>query len=234
MQICGAAAGGRRLVHAAVVALTLLAPGGLAAAASAQTLSVDKPCYVNVNTKTGLTPAVMTVTGTGYAAGDSVYINSSDGSVNAQATADAAGNISVQTTAPNPVLNLPGAKTVTLTAQDPTLAGTMLSAATPVTATTLAVLPQPTQAKLTRKVTWYFSGFAPGKYIYGHYVRKNQVARARFGRAHGPCGVLKARARFYPGGHPKYGKYKLQFDDSKPYSEQSLPRYVLQITQTIL
>lgn len=227
----GASRGGRRLVHATIAALAMLLPGALAAEAAAQTLTVDKRCYVDVGTKA----ALMTVGGTGYVPGDQVLITSSDGSVDTTTTANPAGDILVQTNAPIPILTLPGQQTVTLTAQDFTSTSpATLTATVPVTATTLAVLPQPTRAKLTSKVTWYFSGFAPGKFIYGHYLRKRQVARARFGRAQGPCGVLKVRARFYPGGHPRFSKYTLQLDDSKHYSKHSLPHFIVQITKTLL
>ncbi len=221
---------GLRLTRGTIGALAMLGPGAFAAEAPAQTLTVDKPCYVNVAN----TAAVMTVSGTGYAPGDPVLISSSDGSVDTQTTADPSGSILVQTDAPTPSLTHPGAQTVTLTAQDFTATGTTLTASTPVMATDLGVEPQPTRAKLTSRVTWYFSGFAPGKPIYGHYLRKQQVALARFGLARGACGVLKVRARFYPGGNPRRRKYRLQFDDSQRYSKHSLPRYTVQITKTTL
>jgi hypothetical protein len=65
-------------------------------------------------------------------------------------------------------------------------------------------------------------------------VRSKQVARVRFGRAKGPCGVLKVRARFYPGGHPRYDNYTLVFDSSKRYSKKTRPRVLLKIHKVIL
>ena len=41
-----------------------------------------------------------------------------------------------------------------------------------------SIATNPSVAKPTRKVTWTFSGFAPGQTIYVHYLRKNKaVAR---------------------------------------------------------
>jgi hypothetical protein len=163
-----------------------------------------------------------------------VHLTSSDGSVAATATADATGAITVTTGAPTAFFARPIAKTVTLTARDFALNGSMISASTPVTFTTLAVLPQPTQAKLTSKVTWYFSGFTPGRFIFGHYLRKKPVAGVRFGRAKGPCGLLKVRAHFYPGGHPRFRSYTLVFDNSRRYSKKTRPRVLVKIHKIVL
>ncbi len=209
----------------------MLVPAVFASAAGAATIQVNQPCFVDSSTATG---APMVVTGAGFVPGDEVQIASSDGSVNATATADANGAIAVTTTAPTAFFQVPSAKTVTLTAQDFSLNSGTISAATPVTFTTLAVLPQPSQAKLTSKVTWYFSGFTPGKVIYGHYLRKKPVARARFGRAKGPCGLLKVRARFYPGGHPRSSSYTLVFDNAKRYSKKTRPRVLIKIHKIVL
>src|SRR6202020_34649 len=100
----------------------------------------------------------------------------------------------VTTGAPIPFLSLPGSKAVTLTAQDFTAAGTTITATARTQAAQLAVDTKPAQARLSKKVTWYFSGFRPGRFIYGHYLRKKPVATAKFGRAKGPCGVLKVKA----------------------------------------
>jgi hypothetical protein len=174
----------------------------------------------------------MVVFGTGYTPGDTVNISSSDGSVDTTATANATGDILATTTAPTPFLSRPGPKMVTLSAQDFTSGAPATTVL--VTATALAVTASPSSAKLTAKVTWYFSGFKPGQMIYGHYLRKKQVARASFGRDKGPCGLLKVRAHFYPGRHPRYAQYKLQIDNSRRYSKRSLPRFLVAITRTII
>ena len=66
---------------------------------------------------------------------------------------------------------------------------------------------------LTEKTNWSFSGFQPGKPIFGHYLYKGkQVALATFGRAQPPCGTLKVRARLYPA-TPHHASYSIQYDD---------------------
>ena len=88
-----------------------------------------------------------------------------------------------------------------------------------------SVATQPSVAKPTQKVRWAFSGFTPGHTIYVHYLRKNRVVtRMAFGKAQGPCGTLKTKDRFYPGGHPKYSKYTVVFDQVKRYTKQARPR----------
>jgi hypothetical protein len=229
MRICGSAGGSRRLMRVGLGAAVTLVPAAVASAAGAATIGVSRPCLVNVGTRS----ASMIVSGSGFVPGDEVHITSSDGSVDATGTADPGGSIAVTTGAPNPFFKLPGAKTVTLTARDFALAGT-ITATAPVMVTTLAAVPRPTRAKLTSKVTWYFSGFRPGKYVYGHYLRRKQVARVRFGRAKGPCGLLKVRAGFYPGGHPPFDSYTLALDTSRRYSRKTRPRVLLKIHKVVL
>lgn len=205
--------------------LIALADGASAAGVttSPATIGVAKPCYVN---KSRRNRAPMTITGSGFAAGGEVQISSSDGSVNVQTTASATGTIAYDTFAPDPSFELPGQQTVTLTATESAAA---ITATTPVTVAPLAVGIQPSQALPSQKVTWYFSGFGPGKPVFGHYLRRQQVALTRFGRANGACGLLKARALLYPGGHPRYRLYGLQLDDSRRYSKHSSPRLDKQI-----
>ncbi len=45
-----------------------------------------------------------------------------------------------------------------------------------------------------------------------------------FGTAQGPCGTLKARDRFYPGGHPRFSTYQVVFDQVKRYTQRARPR----------
>jgi hypothetical protein len=213
----------------AVIAAVILASGASAATttpesgAATTTIAVARPCYVNTS-RTQRAP--MTVTGSGFAPGGQVQISSIDGSVNLDTTASPTGTVTATTPAPDPPFTLPGQQTVTLTATEST-AG--ITATTPVTVAPLAVGIMPTQAVPSQKVTWYFSGFQPGKLIFGHYLRRKQVALTRFGRASGACGVLKAKALVYPGGHPRYHLYGLQLDDSRSYSRRSSPRLDKQI-----
>lgn len=221
MRTCESAGGRRRRVRVATGLVTMLAPAALATAASGATLSVNRPCYVI----SGKTAPPMTVLGSGFMPGGTVNVSSSDGTASATTTAGPSGNIAVTTGAPTPSFSMPGTKTETLTAQQ--ASGT--TATTPVTSAPLAVATKPAFAALTKKVTWYFSGFRPGHFIYAHYLRRKPVARTQFGRAKGACGVLKVKARFYPGGHPRYKSYKVQIDDSKRYSKRAAPRIVTKL-----
>lgn len=227
MRICAYAGWARLPGRALAGTVIVLASGGFAAQASAATIAVNRPCYVNLSSTRA---APMTVIGSGFVPGDMVLVQSSDGSVNARTTASLTGTIGVTTAAPTPFIATPGPKSVSLTAKDFTATGATISAATSVTSTLLDVQTKPSSGKLTQKVTWLFSGFRSGKQIFGHYLRRRQVARQRFGKAKGPCGVLKVRARFYPGGHPRYHSYQLQLDDSRKYSPHASPRVTVRIS----
>ena len=212
-----------RFVRAAVSVVALLTPAAVAAQASAATLSVNRGCFVNTITKGTILPAPMVVTGSGYVPGDPVTITSTDGTVDKLTQASPSGTIAVPIGAPTPFLKLPGSKVVALTASDYNAAGT-ITGGTFLKTTYLDVATVPGTARPSQKVTWYFSGFRPGRPIYVHYLhRGRQVARMRFGRAKGVCGLLRTRARFFPG-RQRYHTYGLQFDDSQRYSKRSRPR----------
>ena len=197
------------------------ASGALAQQAAAATITVAEPCYVNTSTAKR---AQMTVTGSGFVPGGTVQLSSSDGTVKATTLATVTGAIAVTTPAPDPSFALPGQQTVTLTAQQPSTPGALVTATTPVTVAPLSVAIMPAQAQPTQRVTWFFSGFEPGRPIYGHYLRRHQVALERFGPARGACGLLKVKAFLYPGGRPRYRLYGLQLDDSRHYRAGAAPR----------
>jgi hypothetical protein len=214
----------RRRSAALVVGLTFVLGAAAAQAASAATLSVDAACYVYA-TKT---PPTMVITGTGYAPGDPVDVSSNVGFVAASATADAAGNISVSTTAPLPPKAAAGAQGVVLTATDESVNGP-ITATVPLSVAYLYVFhggakKRPGLGAFREKTNWAFSGFTPGKYIWGHYIiHGRQVAKVRFGKASGPCGVLKTRAKLYPAA-PHFRSYPVQVDNSRRYSKHSFPK----------
>lgn len=194
-------------------------PAAAAAQASAATLAVSAPCYVNVNSAKG---APIDITGTGYTPGDMILVQGN--AVSGTTTAGPNGSINLVTTGPILPFSGPGSGSTTLTSQDET-SGAANLAQTAVTVANFSVDTQPSVAKPSRKVTWRFSGFRPGRSIYVHYLRKGKVlARMAFGRAHGPCGTLKTHDRFYPGGHPHYSKYQVVFDQVKRYTKRARPR----------
>jgi hypothetical protein len=194
----------------------MVASGTLAASASAATISVDKPCYVD--------GSAMIVTGAGFDPGDSIEL--SGGNVFGTAQVTSTGTFSVTTGAPTLTSSGPGTKTVIVTASDDTTSGATITASTPVMAANLAVTSKPAKVHhLTTKVTFTFSGFVASRHIYGHYLRrKKAIARATFGRAKGPCGTLTQKATLYPGAHPKYQTYTVAFDSSKKYSKKTRPQ----------
>jgi hypothetical protein len=193
------------------------AAGALAAQASAATLTANKPCYVNLNPSIG---ATMMITGAGFTPGSSVSL--SGGTTSATGTADTAGNVLIQAAAPTLASLDPGAKTTTLTATD----GAGLSAAIAVRSANLAVATKPRSVRNVRKdkVTFSFSGFVPGKHIYGYYLRRKIVAKAKFARAKGPCGTLKQKALLFPGGRPSHDSYKVTFENTRKFSKTAFPR----------
>ncbi len=212
----------RRMARIATAACCAVsASGALATAASAATIAADKPCYVNADPSQG---APMTITGGGFV--PSAFVSLSGGTVSATGTADAAGNFTVTTNAPELSTISPGSKTTTVTATSTNTDGSPLTANVPVQSANLAVATKPGSVRNVHKdkVTFMFSGFVPGKNIYGYYVRRKVVAKARFGRAQGPCGVLKQKALLYPGGRPSKDSYKVTFESSSRYSKSVFPR----------
>ncbi len=194
-------------------------PAAAAAQASAATLAVSAPCYVNVISNKG---APIDITGTGYTPGDTIAVQGD--AVFGTTTAAPDGSINLVTTGPILPFSGPGTGSTTLTSQDET-SGAGNLAQTSVTMANFSVDTQPSVAKPSRKVTWRFSGFIPGHSIYVHYLHKNRVVtRMAFGKAQGPCGTLKAHDRFFPGGHPHYSKYQVVFDQVKRYTKHARPR----------
>ena len=120
----------------------------------------------------------------------------------------------------------PGAKTTKLTATADNPDGSTVTGSVSVMSANLAVATSPSSVRNVRKekVTFSFSGFVPGKHIYGYYLLKKVVAKVKFGKAHGPCGVLKQKALLYPGGRPSKDKYKVTFESSSRYDKTAFPR----------
>jgi hypothetical protein len=207
-----------RLASLAVLACCAVpAAGALAASASAATLAANEPCFVNPDPAVGIP---MTITGAGFTPGSSVTL--SGGTTFATGTADATGSVSIQAPAPTVGSLGPGAKATALTATD----GAGVSASVVVHSANLAVETTPRSVRNVRKdkVTFAFSGFVPGKHIYGYYVRKKVVAKVKFARAKGPCGTLKQKALLFPGGHPNHISYKVTFENTSKYSKKAFPR----------
>lgn len=206
----------RRPVLIAALALGALSSVAGASAAQAATLSANKACYVN-----GATVAQVSVSGQGFTPGDEIIV-SGDG-FSASATAGPTGTFTA--TGPAPTLpSGPMSEAVKLTATDETTPGPTTTLAIHVANLAVSVSRSLVKNVSRDKVMFTFSGFTPGKPVYGYYLRRKVVAKARFGRAAGPCGTLRQRALLYPNGHPPNTLYTVVFEDSSHYSKTSFPR----------
>jgi hypothetical protein len=196
--------------------------GALAAPAAAQTIDVNAACFVNAKPSVG---APVTVSGSGFPPGDTVELESTG--VFGTTTVGTAGTFT--STVKGPILSTPSpaSRRFKLTARDQTNGTT--TASTSFMVANLAFQTSPAVAKPSDMVHFSFSGFRPGALVYGHYVHAKSVVTARFGRAKGACGLLKSKARLFPG-RPRFSKYTVQFDDSRRYRSQALPRIVSGLT----
>jgi len=198
--------------------LALAASGVLTAQASAAAILVPEACVVN----SGDRGSTMDVDGSGFTAGDSIDLTTNSGAGFGTATVGADGTFATTMTAPLLSKIGPAESAFVLTAQDET--DDVTTATTTFAAANLAVSTKPAEAKPGKKVTYNFSGFTSGADIYAHYLHRRKVtATTKFGRAQGPCGTLKTRAKLYPG-RERFETYKVQFDDSRHYSTKSRPR----------
>jgi hypothetical protein len=215
-------AGRLALAVASCTAALTAASGALASAASASTVVPNKACYVTPEPAEG---APMTLTGAGFGAGDTIEV--SGGLTFATTTATATGTFSVTTAAPTLKTDGPGAKATTLTITDQNATtGAQTTSTVVVHSANLAFATKPAAVHnlAADKVSYTFSGFVPGKHIYGYYALKKVVATMKFGRATGACGLLTQRALLFPGGHAQHRTYKVTFESTSRYDKNALPR----------
>jgi hypothetical protein len=199
---------------------------GMAGAAGTPAIAVAPKCVVNAHPTMG---SLMAVAGSGFTPGDLIALSAGDASK--AATASSTGTFSVLMHAPTLATSGAGSKRFTITAQDQT-SGTG-SASTTFSVANLAFT-SPATASPAKIVHFSFSGFRPGAFIYGHYLRGSKVVTTqRFGRATGICGLLKAKAHLFPLRNPASGNYKVQIDDSRKFRAKAVPRVdsILSITR---
>ncbi len=219
-------------IGAAGAAIGLAATAGSAAAApQPATLTVNQACYVTVSKTNRPT---MVISGSGFNPGDTVLVTDKTGDLDVQTQASPTGTITVSAKAPVPFLQVPGAKSDTITATDYTTTGVEIQG----TATTqLSVLfasfgkthRAPGLGAYREKTTWRFSGFPTGRKIYGHYfLGRKLVARQSFGRAQGPCGVLVSHRRILPVA-PHSRNYNMYVESRKKYSKKAVPRFPVKL-----
>jgi hypothetical protein len=207
------------------VLLTSIAVGAVLASA-APSVTLNGACFVNARPKLG---APIAVSGSGFAPGDTVMVAATGASASASVAVGADGTFSVTIAAPTLSSPGPGSAPFTLTARDVTN-GTA-TATVPFSVANLAFRTVPASATPSTRVRFTFSGFRPDAPIYGHYVLGRKVAATvLFGRSRGSCGLLSTRARLFPVGHARFGTYKVQFDDSRTYRGNAVPRIVSGLT----
>lgn len=187
-----------------------------AAAPAAPALTASKACYVN-----GATVSQVAVTGHGFTPGHEISVTG--GGFSATAVPDPTGTFT--TRGPAPTLPAgPRSRAFTLTAADETTPGPTATLTIHVANLSASVSRSEVRNVSKDRVVFTFSGFKPGKPIYGYYLRRKVVARARFRRAAGPCGTLRQKALLYPGGHPKATLYNVAFENAGRYSARAYPR----------
>ncbi|HWF55832.1 MAG TPA: hypothetical protein VG223_14435 [Solirubrobacteraceae bacterium] len=222
----GSTAAGRLPVLVGASALALGVASALGAApAAAATISIATPCVIYDQATVS---AGVPITGSGFTAGDNVSFQSTPGDAFGDGTVGPDGTFAAGFVPPTPPdLGAPAVSTFTLSATDGAVSATTSFLEAP-----LAVATKPARAKPNKTVTFDFSGFASGAPIYAHYLHKKKVvATKRFGIAHGPCGVLGTRSKFFPG-RERYDNYTVQVDDARKYSPGASPKLLATLTKT--
>jgi hypothetical protein len=188
----------------------------LPAAARAGVVTTDLPCYVERQpgsaTLTGFTPGADV-----ELLGDQIY---------AAGRTDAAGALTLRFIAPLRATDQPGSDRVVLTAKELTGPAPQppVTAAFRVTTLSFATSGGTRSPKAMR--TWTFSGFRPGRPIYGHFRFAGRTrANHRFGVATAPCGELRRRAPAFPvRGRVDPGTWRVQVDQRRTYARSTSPQ----------
>jgi len=209
------------LVLAALCAAALVvAP----AASAAGAVATGRACYVAA----GNEGVSVDVTGSGFKAGEAVFAQipapgGLAGFVETTVNPDGTLSATVDHVYPEHIDPVAEKKTMQIKG----VLSDQILAEVPFQITNLAVKTKPATAPFHRVVTYVFAGFRPHKPIFGHYFRHNHlVVTHKFGKAKGPCGLLHAKAKLFPGHGPRNAKYKVQFDDSKKVSPKARPKIV--------
>jgi hypothetical protein len=80
---------------------------------------------------------------------------------------------------------------------------------------------KPSSAKPSSRVRFLGRGFTDGTTIYGHYLRAGKLRKTvALGTPQGPCGRLDVVRRQIPVRHPATGRWTLQVDNQRDYSER--------------
>jgi hypothetical protein len=205
------------IAAAALLGLAAAFPG----ASQAATLRTDSPCYIEQ------TP--MTVRGSGYS--PNARISVSGDQLFADARTDGDGAFSTTLKAPIFPTVAPGSRRYTVSAAEQDDAGATASVTFRVANFAFATTSGYKSPKTRRR--WTFSGFRPGRTIYGHFRYHGKTRGTyRFGVANSPCGELTRMAAGIPvGGRIPAGKWIVQVDHNRRYSALTKP--ALRATTTV-
>jgi hypothetical protein len=192
-----------------------LRAGAVAAPAAAQAgiVGVDRSCYAE--------GAPVIVGGAGFTPGSTVSISGSGLSGTAPVRPD--GTFVYAGNAPTGFsVSRPGSETLGFTVID----GHGVTQRGSLRVAPLAMKVKPSRANPRRRVRWTFSGFPQGSTIYSHVSRGGRTFNHRFGRAHGPCGILSTHARLLPvrARRVRMGVYRIQVDTNPTRISGALPR----------
>ncbi|MBS1885605.1 MAG: hypothetical protein JSU06_00270 [Actinobacteria bacterium] len=209
------------IVLSAFCAAALLAAP---AASAAGTISTGRACYV----ASGNEGVSIDVNGSGFTAGEAVFAQiPAPGGLSGytETTVNPDGTLAATVSHVYPASSEPVAQKMTM--QIKGVLSDQILAEVPFQVTNLAVKTKPATAPYRKVVTYVFAGFRPDKPIFGHYFRhKHLVVTHKFGKAKGPCGILHAKSRLFPGHSPRSAKYKVEFDNTKKVDPKATPKIV--------
>jgi hypothetical protein len=201
-----------------LLAATSLAFALSAVPAPAATLDPLKPCYVSTGTATEQLEDVV-VHGVSFTPETTVYVYR-DGIAYGDAPTDAVGDFTLFVDAPH---QPKGERPFTITATDGVNTVSVQSRVT-----NLAVFVRPRRAAPSRRVRFRGRGFMQAAPVYAHYLYRNrehktvQLAPAPAA----PCGTFSAKRRQIPVKNARTGRWTVQIDQKKAYSEQPDPVWV--------
>jgi hypothetical protein len=218
--------GGLALVCAAGAALASPALSN-----AAQTIIVDRPCYVE-GQGTQVTGSGFTPTGEVSLSFNVLQNNGQTKNLGFLVTrADGAGNISARVKTPRLASSDDTHETVFLAATDQTQAqqGPPPPVTTQWTISVFDTFVPPWESRKKkgnprRKTTFYAWGFegVEGQTLYAHYILHGKLRKTvAIGRFRGPCGDLKKRARQFPFRPVPAGDYKVELDATKRYPNKA-------------
>jgi hypothetical protein len=208
------------VVLSALLAASIVAP----AASAAGTIATGRACYV----AKGSEGVNIDVSGSGFTAGEAVFAQvpapgGLAGYVEATVNPDGTLSATVEHVYPGGIEPVAEKKVMQIKG----VLSDQILAEVPFQITNLAVKTVPATASYHKVVTYVFAGFRPHKPIFGHYFRHSHlVVTHKFGKSKGPCGILHAKAKLFPGNGPRGAKYKVQFDDSKKVNPKAKPKIV--------